>query len=147
MSRSTRTVTGLLVVFVLLGIPACDEEQPASSDVPGNETALDVFGECAPTCVETYALVFDFENECLPTNNAEFFLGCLPFEHPCESSAYAEFRSCYISPDHDAIIIWTIHVFQWEILEYIKSQLGWVNCEDVFEYVPEEFENMFPVCE
>jgi len=158
LSRSNKKATGLLVIVVLLVIPACDEGQPsandvpsndtlldASSDVSGSDTALDVSSECMPTCVDTYALAFNFDNECVPTNTAEIHLGCLLID-PCNESYHPE-RSCYISPEHDAIVIYPNQYTYPDVALHLTSQLGWVNCEDVIEVVPQEFENMFPVCE
>ena len=134
------TLAGLLVFFTVLGMSACDDEQPAA-------TPQDVSGECTPTCVDTYALAYDFGNGCLPSNNAEIFVGCLPID-PCTES-YSMERHCFISPERDAIIIDPEQISHVDAIQYLKDELGWIDCEDVIvdEYWHDELIHMFQVCD
>ena len=105
---------------------------------------LDASPECTSTCAETHALTFDLERECLPANQIPTDLGCIPYD-PCNENLHPE-RHCYISPEHDLIVIYPEQVTYPDVVSYLKEQFGWVNCEDVVDEVPQEYENMFPVC-
>ncbi|MFH1531162.1 MAG: hypothetical protein ABIK09_10580 [Pseudomonadota bacterium] len=122
--RAKDYLSALLSFFVLSGTQACDD--------------------CGPACVDTYALEFDLENECLPSNDAEIYLGCLP-SSSCEGETTME-RRCYISEDHSMIVIDPNQITSYATSRHLTNKLDWVRCEDVVENVPQEYLNMFPLC-
>ncbi|MFH1532987.1 MAG: hypothetical protein ABIK09_19860 [Pseudomonadota bacterium] len=115
-----------------------------SSSCAGSAYESDASSECSPTCAETVALTFDLEHECIPANQIPTDLGCIPLD-PCIESPGLD-RHCYISPEHNLIVINPNQVTHPDVITYLKEQFGWVNCEDVVDEVPQEFMNMFPVC-
>lgn len=139
-------------IFLALGavaflvVSACGGDSKSDADTKAGETAEDTPGECLPTCVETYARLFDEEKECVTSNDADIYVGCLPLEDPCEDPGYSEERRCYVSSERNTIVIWTVDVVYAEVLAHLTGTLGWQPCEDVFDEVPQQYESMFPVC-
>lgn len=139
-----RTINCSLLIFAVCCVASCDSETGSNeSDSIAVDDALDTNDGCEQVCDEIYALVFDFEDECVISNTADYYLGCIPYSScdPTESSA----RFCLVSPERDALVVMPNQIDVMHVM-YLKEELGWQSCRDIFDVVPEEFESMFPVC-
>jgi len=146
-------------MLVAICVSGCDEaNHPDKEDaghrgaadvvinLPDADPSFDVLDSCESTCVEVYALAYSLESGCLLSSEPDIPIGCLPLSNPCEEEFFTD-RACYISPELDAIFIWPDQVTHGEILNYLKSELGWVRCEEKTDQIQNELEYMFPVCE
>jgi len=136
-----------VVLYVILSIGCIDggnSEQPDGGPQTRKDRSEGSSEVCEPSCEEVYALEFDFENECVLSNSAETYIECVPMDK-CNAMTTGD-RFCLVSPGKDLLVVFPEQISTYEESDYMKSELGWKDCRDLFEYYPVSYVSMFPVC-